>query len=86
MKRNVFKNTASVLAGFVFIAGFCFLTDRALQWAGILPVPGKVKFDDEHALLHGNDVRTEKARATSRTSVGDASRRRFVTQILRFVT
>jgi hypothetical protein len=51
MKRDIFKSTAAVLAGFVSIAVLGFLTDSALQWAGILPVPSKVKFDNQHALL-----------------------------------
>jgi len=51
MKRNLFGSTVAVLVGFVSIAVLGFLTDSALQWAGILPVPSEVKFDDKHALL-----------------------------------
>ncbi len=51
MKRDIFKSAAAVLAGFVSIAVLGFLTDSALQWAGILPVPSEVKFESKHALL-----------------------------------
>lgn len=48
---NIFQSIAAVLTGFVTIAVLGFLTDSALQSAGILPAPSEVKFESEHALL-----------------------------------
>jgi hypothetical protein len=51
MKRNMVMSTVAVPTGFLTIAVLGFLTDSALQWAGILPVPSEVRFESEHALL-----------------------------------
>jgi hypothetical protein len=48
---SIVRSAAAVLAGFVFIALLSFLTDSTLQWAGILPIPGEIRFDGKHALL-----------------------------------
>lgn len=51
VRKEIPRSIGAVLAGLVFIAVSSFVTDTALQWVGILPVPSEVKFETRHALL-----------------------------------
>jgi hypothetical protein len=51
VRKELPRSIGAVLAGIVFIAVSSFVTDSALQWVGILPVPNEVKFESRHALL-----------------------------------
>jgi hypothetical protein len=51
MQTNTLRSVGAVLAGFVLIGLLGFVTDSALQAAGVLPVTGSVKFEDKHSLL-----------------------------------
>jgi hypothetical protein len=51
MQTNTLRSVGAVLAGFVLIGLLGFVTDSALQAAGVLPVTGTVKFEPKHALL-----------------------------------
>lgn len=51
VRKDLLRSVGAVLAGLIFIAVSSFVTDGALHWVGILPVPSEVKFESRHALL-----------------------------------
>lgn len=51
MPRHTLRSIIAVLAGFAVIVLLAFVTDTALQAAGVLPVTGAEKFSAGQALL-----------------------------------
>ena len=51
MNKHLLRSIAAVSAGFVLIGTLGFLADTVLQYFGVLPVTGSVRFEDKQSLL-----------------------------------